>query len=102
LQRPFTPEDYLKNKRYYERSLWEAKFQRNAIVHSSRANDKALITLNESLTKILRRLRVILFNGIREKLAPTYPEIVQALKTRGALLTEPSECELARTKSEGV
>lgn len=86
--RPFRKQDYVTRKQFYQMILWETQGQRNSIVHNGVANDKALISLDGTLTRLVRRFRIVLFGGVRKRLSSNYIEIVNRLKINADALLE--------------
>lgn len=84
--KPLKKEDLSMRREFYQRVLWDTQAQRNAIIHRGYANDKAVISLNGTLPRLITRLRWTLFNGIREKTGLDYNDMVLQLKDRATLL----------------
>ncbi len=78
--------EFLKRKSTYERVLWDAQAQRNAIIHKGLANEKALISLTGQLPRLVTRLRWVIFDGIRQKLGKDYEETILKLRDKATKL----------------
>lgn len=53
-------------KKHYKSVLIECYGQRNSILHSSLGNEKALLLIDNTLPKLVTRLRWVLFDGMRK------------------------------------
>lgn len=67
-------------KEYYKRILWECYAQRNSIIHSGSANEKALILLDSTIPKLIQRFRVVLFDGMQKYKECNFEELIENLK----------------------
>ncbi|HEY3525847.1 MAG TPA: hypothetical protein VGK47_06605 [Nitrososphaeraceae archaeon] len=84
--KPLKKNDLVNRRKFYQRVLWDTQAQRNSIIHRGYANEKAMISLNGSLPRLITRLRWTLFNGIREKVGLDYNDMVLKLRDRASLL----------------
>lgn len=57
---------YNELKKHYKSVLIECYGQRNSIIHSSLGNEKALLLIDNTLPKLVTRLRWVLFDGMRK------------------------------------
>lgn len=70
--------DYLKV--YYKRIIRECYAQRNSIIHSNQGNEKALILIDSSLPKLVKRFRKVLFDGMLKYKEFTFDKLIDQLK----------------------
>ena len=66
-------------KEHYQRALLECYGQRNSILHSGIGNEKALILIDNTIPKLVTRLRWALFDGMRKYKDLNFDELLKKL-----------------------
>jgi hypothetical protein len=72
--------DYECLKAYYKRIINECYAQRNSILHSNQGNEKALILIDSSLPKLMKRFRKVLFDGMLKYREFTFDKLINQLE----------------------
>jgi uncharacterized protein YeeX (DUF496 family) len=84
---PLSALEYLSLKDHYKRILKEAYSVRNFAVHNGIQNPKVRKVLELSFTRLITRLRWVLFNGMRKNNGLPFEEIVTKLVKEASDLT---------------
>ncbi|HYG37123.1 MAG TPA: hypothetical protein VD908_00830 [Cytophagales bacterium] len=84
-EKTFTSKEYNQLKNFYSFVLWEAKAQRNSILHADIKHEKSIIFLKNTIPRLITKFRWILFHGMESKQEKDFNDLIKRLKIEGQL-----------------